>query len=56
MPEAADDQVGPSLEAPELTPGEAMQIGDGVGQGILHGTTLLHGYVGNRVKSGTCGE
>src|SRR3954464_2028164 len=37
MSEAADDQVWPLLEAAELPPSEAMQVGDGVGQGILHG-------------------
>jgi hypothetical protein len=36
MSEAADDQVWPLLEAAELPPSEAMQVGDGVGQGILH--------------------
>src|SRR3954462_7380859 len=34
MSEAADDQVWPLLEAAELPPSEAMQVGDGVGQGI----------------------
>src|SRR3712207_8016720 len=31
------DQVWPMLEAAELAPGEAMQVGDGTGQGVLHG-------------------
>jgi hypothetical protein len=31
MPEAADDQLGPLLETPELAAGEAMQVGGGVG-------------------------
>ena len=38
MPEAADDQFRPFLEAPKLAPGETMQASDGAGQGILHGT------------------
>jgi hypothetical protein len=37
MPEAADDQVWPMLKTAELAPGEAMQAGDGTGQGVLHG-------------------
>jgi hypothetical protein len=37
MSEAADDQVWPLLEAAELAPGEAMQVGDGVRQDVLHG-------------------
>jgi hypothetical protein len=36
VPEAADDQFWPLLETPELAPSEAMQVRDGVGQGVLH--------------------
>ena len=31
------------------------QLADGRERVVRHGT-LLHGYAGNRVKSGTCGE
>ena len=37
MPEAARDQFRPLLEPAELAPGKAMQVGDGVGQGVFHG-------------------
>ena len=37
MPEAADDQFGAVLQASELAPGEAVQVGDGVRQRVRHG-------------------
>ena len=38
MPKEADDHFGPSLQAAELAAGQPVQVGDGSGQRVLHGS------------------